>query len=69
GRAASRWYQRQEWDFVTAIGDDWTDEDIFGMLGPEHYTIKVGLDVSSANYFLESVEEVRAFIRELAPVD
>ena len=69
GRAASQWYQRRKWDFVTAIGDDWTDEDIFRMLGPEDYTIKVGLDVSSANYFLESVEQVRAFIRALAPVD
>jgi trehalose 6-phosphate synthase/phosphatase len=67
GRAAAQWYNRHEWDFVAAIGDDWTDEDIFRMLGEEHYSIKVGLDVSSANYFLESVEQVRTFIRELAP--
>lgn len=69
GRAASQWFQRQDWDFVVAMGDDWTDEDIFRMLGPEHYSIKVGLDISSANYFLESVEQVRAFIRELSPLD
>jgi len=69
GRAASQWFQRQDWDFVVAMGDDWTDEDIFRLLGPEHYSIKVGLDISSANYFLESVEQVRAFIRELAPLD
>lgn len=68
GRAAAQWYQRHEWDFVVAIGDDWTDEDIFRMLDSQHYSIKVGLDVSSADFFLESVEQVRAFIRELAPV-
>lgn len=68
GRAAAQWYNRHEWDFVAAIGDDWTDEDIFRMLADEHYSIKVGLDVSSADYFLESVEQVRSFIRELAPV-
>jgi trehalose 6-phosphate synthase/phosphatase len=66
GRAAARWLDEGGWDFVLAVGDDWTDEDIFSMLSEEHFSIKVGVDISSANYFLESPDKVREFVQELA---
>jgi len=66
GRAAARWLDEGRWDFVLAVGDDWTDEDIFSMLSEEHFSIKVGVDISSANYFLESPDKVREFVQELA---
>jgi trehalose 6-phosphate synthase/phosphatase len=66
GRAATRWLEGGDWDFVLAVGDDWTDEDIFSMLGEEHYSIKVGVDISSAKYFLESPDTVRGLVQELA---
>lgn len=66
GRAAARWLEGAEWDFVLAVGDDWTDEDIFSMLSEEHFSIKVGVDISSANYFLESPDKVRELVQELA---
>ncbi|MFP4231314.1 MAG: bifunctional alpha,alpha-trehalose-phosphate synthase (UDP-forming)/trehalose-phosphatase [Spirochaetaceae bacterium] len=66
GRAAARWLESSDWDFVLAVGDDWTDEDIFTML-PEHaYSIKVSVDISSAKYFLESPDAVRKMVQELA---
>ena len=66
GRAAARWLDAGEWDFVLAVGDDWTDEDIFTMLSEDHYSIKVGVDISSAKYFLESPDQVRRLVQELA---
>ncbi len=67
GRAAARWLDDgSRWDFVLAVGDDWTDEDIFSMLSEEHFSIKVGVDISSANYFLESPDKVRELVQELA---
>jgi len=66
GRAAARWITEESWDFVMAVGDDWTDEDIFTMVPDTGYSIKVGVDISSAHYFLESVEEVRELVQQLA---
>ncbi len=62
GRAATACYAKDEWDFVIAIGDDWTDEDMFAVLPEDAYTIRVGADVSNATYFLNSVEEVRQML-------
>ncbi len=66
GRAASHWYHRRDWDFVMALGDDWTDEDMFMMLGPKDYSVKVGVDISNAKYFIDSVKDVQSLVRELA---
>jgi trehalose 6-phosphate synthase/phosphatase len=66
GRAAARFLDAGARDFVLAVGDDWTDEDIFSMLSDDHFSIKVGVDISSANYFLESPDRVREFVQELA---
>ncbi len=62
GRAATACYAKDQWDFVIAIGDDWTDEDIFTILPSNAYTIRVGADVSSATYYLKSVAEVRELL-------
>ncbi len=66
GRAAVAWYEGGNWDFVMAIGDDWTDEDMFAMLTDEQYTIKVGIDLSQARFFVHSTEDVRKLLGELA---
>ncbi len=65
GRGASRWLSRSEWDFIFAVGDDWSDEELFSMLPEWAYSIKVGLDISSARYFLESEHEVRQLIEDM----
>ena len=53
-------------DFVIAFGDDKTDEDLCEMLtGENEYSVKVGKGNTSANYRLESVEEVLGFLKEL----
>lgn len=65
GVAALRWISKKQWDFILAVGDDLTDEDMFAVL-PEHaYSIKVGLSPSQAKYTAESVGEVRLLLKEL----
>ncbi len=66
------------YDFVVAMGDDWTDEDMFKVLAssPTIYrsllTIRVGLSEisTSAKYNLRDYKTARAFLqRVLAPSD
>ena len=65
GRAAQRWIDQQQWDFILAIGDEWTDEDIFSVLPKNANSIKVGLSPSKAEYNLETSEEVQKLLKEL----
>ncbi|MBV7530122.1 bifunctional alpha,alpha-trehalose-phosphate synthase (UDP-forming)/trehalose-phosphatase [Chitinophaga sp. sic0106] len=65
GKAALSWLQEGNYDFIMAMGDDVTDEDIFKDLPPDAYTIKVGSQVSAARYYLRSFHEVRHFLRTL----
>jgi trehalose 6-phosphate synthase/phosphatase len=65
GRAVSRWLGRKRWDFILAIGDDWTDEDMFDVLPETAYSIKVGLSASKARFNLDSQADVRGLLKEL----
>jgi trehalose 6-phosphate synthase/phosphatase len=58
GRAARRWLAREKWDFILAIGDDITDEDMFSILPKHGYSIKVGLKPSLATYNMERSQDV-----------
>ena len=48
---------------VVAIGDDRTDEDLFGAVPPEAISIRVGPGPTRARYRLESVAAVRALLQ------
>jgi len=65
GRAALRWISRKKWDFVLAVGDDLTDEDIFKVLPPTAYSIKVRFSASAAKFNLGSPSQVRALLKEM----
>ncbi|GAB3770123.1 bifunctional alpha,alpha-trehalose-phosphate synthase (UDP-forming)/trehalose-phosphatase [Spirosoma horti] len=65
GRMARQLALAYPYEFVLAVGDDRTDEDLFSVLsGPEHHTIKVGQGATSALYRIESVPQVLALLRE-----
>ena len=66
GRAAMHWMGKGEWDFMLAVGDDLTDEDIFAILPESAYSIRVNLIPSQARYNLESYEDVRKMLRTVA---
>ncbi len=65
GLTAQQWLSRENWDFVLAIGDDVTDEDLFKALPENAWSIKVRPGVSAAKLSLDSPDEVRALLREL----
>jgi len=63
--AASHWISKGDWDFILAMGDDRTDEDLFAALPDYAYSIKVGLAPSRAKYNLDSPGDVLLLLGEL----
>ena len=59
GRASMRVYGEDDYDFVFAIGDDWTDEFMFQELPEEAVTVKVGSHKTQAKYYVDNVNKVR----------
>ncbi len=53
-------------DFTLAVGDDWTDEDLFKVLPETAYSIRIGIRHSHARFNLRSHVEVLGLLRELA---
>jgi trehalose 6-phosphate synthase/phosphatase len=65
GKAALEYIQDTSYDFILAMGDDWTDEYLFKELPEESITIKVGTDRSEAKYYVDNHTEVRSFLDKL----
>ncbi len=65
GTLASHLLDSKQYDFVLAIGDDVTDEDMFKSLPGYAYTIKVGMKTSYAKYNLQNYIEVRKLLGAL----
>lgn len=69
GRVALQWIDKNEADFILAIGDDWTDEDIFNVLPDWAYSIKVGYGSSVAKFRIKSPMEVRQLLKAILEGD
>jgi trehalose 6-phosphate synthase/phosphatase len=65
GHAVKEWLIGSEIDFVLAIGDDTTDEDMFAALPKTSFTIKVGTGRTLANYRLRDPAAVHQLLRKL----
>jgi trehalose 6-phosphate synthase/phosphatase len=65
GQAALKWIQKKTWDFIIAIGDDVTDEDIFKVLPARAKSIKVGFSTSAAKFNLRSSRQVVSLLTDL----
>jgi trehalose 6-phosphate synthase/phosphatase len=66
GVAANRYLLNKKFDYIMAMGDDWTDEYLFKELPPEAVTIKVGIKHTNASYKLETVDSVRNFLKVMS---
>ncbi|MBK0381340.1 bifunctional alpha,alpha-trehalose-phosphate synthase (UDP-forming)/trehalose-phosphatase [Pedobacter sp. SD-b] len=66
GKAALAYVYGKGFDFIMAMGDDHTDEDIFESLPEKAITIKVGSSVSEAKFYLRSVDETRALLQHIS---
>lgn len=65
GRAAKTKIGNKKYDFILALGDDWTDEYTFEALPEKAYTIKVGTKTTKASLYIESVDMVRELLKKL----
>ncbi|MGB7841579.1 MAG: bifunctional alpha,alpha-trehalose-phosphate synthase (UDP-forming)/trehalose-phosphatase [Salinimicrobium sp.] len=61
GKAANK-RLTEKFDFIFAIGDDWTDEYLFTELPDYATTVKVGMIKTDAKYYLDNVEQVRELL-------
>lgn len=68
GSAARKLMTMKGSDFIIAIGDDRTDEELFGALPDQAVTIKVGKGQTRARYSFLKQSEVVAFLARLAEV-
>jgi trehalose 6-phosphate synthase/phosphatase len=65
GIAALAFLPKDTSSFVLAVGDDWTDEDLFRVLPGSAFSIRVGNQHSWAKFNLRSHEEVLELLREI----
>lgn len=64
GRAVTSHIFNKDYDFIFAIGDDWTDEFMFQELPDEAITVKVGLHKTAAKYYIDNTERVRDLLKQ-----
>lgn len=65
GRAAEYLMEQADWDFLLAVGDDYTDEEMFAVMPEKAYSIKVGSSISKARFNVDTVQNVRNLLRKL----
>ena len=69
GKASEHWLEKEDWDFILGMGDDWTDEDIFVTLPEKAWSIKVGFkSYTEASYYLDSLRDSRELLKSLAEI-
>lgn len=66
GVAALEWIGNEDYDFIFAAGDDWTDEDLFQVLPAHALSVKVGMQGSHARCTLDAPDEVIQLLKTLA---
>jgi trehalose 6-phosphate synthase/phosphatase len=66
GSAVQQWLAKNDFDFILAVGDDLTDEDMFAVLPPWAYSFRVGTNRTHARFRLPSPVEVLQILAELA---
>lgn len=65
GSVAKRFLEDGQYDFIMAVGDDKTDEDMFKALAGKAVTVKIGTGHTAAQYNLANQMEVIYLLREL----
>lgn len=66
GRIAAMLSDDENYDFILAAGDDWTDEYMFEQLPQTSYTVKVRSRRTAARYYLTDIKQVRTLIAKLS---
>lgn len=69
GRAAIQKMGDTSYDFIFAVGDDWTDEYTFDSMPENAFTVKVGAKTTKARFYIEGVEKVRDMLACFSKTD
>jgi trehalose 6-phosphate synthase/phosphatase len=64
GKAANKMLLKNSYDFIFAIGDDWTDEYLFNELPDASITTKVGIKKTAARYYVQDTKAVRSLLQD-----
>lgn len=59
---------QEPWDFILAMGDDWTDESLFSVLPSGSHSVRIGLSASTARFNVESAEDALKILERLRGV-
>lgn len=65
GVAVAGLASKNQWDFILAVGDDYTDEDMFLAMPTDAYTINVGTDHTNARFQIRAVNDVLELLQLL----
>ncbi|MBT1708392.1 bifunctional alpha,alpha-trehalose-phosphate synthase (UDP-forming)/trehalose-phosphatase [Fulvivirgaceae bacterium PWU5] len=65
GVVAKKFTDDGKYDFILALGDDKTDEDMFRVLSDKAYTLKIGPGQTTAQYYLTDQREVIQLLEKL----
>lgn len=65
GSEVRRLLVNKHYDFILAMGDDTTDDDMFQAVPPNAFTIKIGAVSETANYNLSAQSDVLHFLRAI----
>lgn len=65
GRAASKLVLNQGYDYIFAIGDDWTDEFMFRDLPESTISVKVGPKKTMATYRIDNTQNVKSLMKKM----
>ena len=68
GIAATAYSSKHHFDFILAIGDDYSDEYLYNELPDFSFTLKVGFSKTIAQYSLESFKEARELLKDLSEI-
>jgi trehalose 6-phosphate synthase/phosphatase len=64
GSVTKKLVEESNYDFIMAVGDDKTDEDMFRVLAGKAYTIKIGSGHTVAQYHLTEQQDVLTLLSE-----
>jgi len=64
GKASTKKLVGKNYDFIFAIGDDWTDEFMFEDLPENIITVKVGIKKTSARYYVDNTSKVHSLLQK-----
>lgn len=66
GSAVTNMFSLEDYDFILAMGDDRTDEDMFAALPESAHTIKVGIQGTEARHAVGDQRSARRLLEEIA---